>query len=76
VYKGEFKSNEITGQGKYKWPDESTYDGQVKNGLRHGVGTYINVKEGVEYKGEWINGMRHGKGTLTYKNGSVYEGEW
>lgn len=20
--------------------------------------------------------MRHGKGTLTYKNGSIYEGEW
>jgi hypothetical protein len=36
----------------------------------------VNTKEEVEYQGEWLDGMRHGKGTLTYKNGSVYEGEW
>lgn len=76
VYRGEFKNNEITGVGRYQWPDQSTYDGQVKNGLRHGQGKYINAKEGVEYQGEWLDGMRHGQGTLTYKNGSVYEGEW
>ena len=50
------------------------FEGNVKNGLRHGEGFYKNEKEGVEYKGAWLDGMRHGAGTLTYKNGSVYEG--
>ena len=56
--------------------DKSWYEGTVKNGLRDGIGKYVNPKEEVEYQGEWLDGMRHGKGTLTYKNGSIYEGEW
>jgi len=44
----------------------------VLNGLRHGKGTYVNQKEGVEYDGDWLNGMRDGYGELRYKNGSVY----
>lgn len=76
MYKGEFTSNEITGHGHYTWPDESTYRGMVKNGLRHGQGVYKNDQEGIEYEGEWVDGMRHGHGVLKYKNGSVYEGQW
>ncbi len=75
-YKGEFRDNEITGTGRYDWPDHSYYEGQVVNGLRHGKGVYTNSKEGVVYEGEWKNGLRHGKGVLKYRNGSVYEGDW
>ncbi|MFO0117852.1 MAG: hypothetical protein ACK521_09655, partial [bacterium] len=69
---GEFRENEITGKGQYIWADGSSYDGAVLNGLRHGKGKYINMKEGVEYNGKWENGMRHGYGELTYRNGSLY----
>ena len=41
--------NEITGKGEYTWFDGSSYFGAVKNGMRHGVGRYINPAEGVEY---------------------------
>ena len=30
-----FADNRITGKGAYKWPDGSTYEGEVKDGLRH-----------------------------------------
>ena len=31
-----FADNRITGKGAYKCPDGSTYEGEVKDGLRHG----------------------------------------
>jgi hypothetical protein len=34
--------NEITGIGSYKCPDGSIFEGTVKNGLRDGLGKYIN----------------------------------
>ena len=64
--------NEISGKGEYTWVDGSTYFGEVKNGMRHGTGRYINPSEGVEYEGQWTNGLRQGQGVLKYKNGAYY----
>ena len=50
-YKGEFRDNEISGNGRYEWTDSSFYIGEVVNGLREGKGVYTNPKEGVEYDG-------------------------
>lgn len=64
------------GQGKYINPEEGVeYEGQWKNGLRHGNGT-LKYKNGAYYQGEWQNGMKNGKGTMVYASGNFYEGEW
>lgn len=41
MYDGEFTDNRITGYGVYTWPDGSIYEGEVKDGLRHGTGKYV-----------------------------------
>ena len=51
------------------------YAGQMKDGVRHGVGTQ-SYGNGDKYNGHWRDGMRHGKGTYFYKDGRVYEGSW
>ena len=42
----------------------SSYSGDVCNGLRHGVGTYIDKNGVLTYTGEWVNGKRQGKVTI------------
>lgn len=61
IQQGEFVCNLPTGQGVYTWADGSTYEGQVHNGLRHGIGTYKCLKNSVVYTGQWSFGKRHGK---------------
>ena len=39
-YEGQFALNTLSGSGRYYWPDGSSYEGQVKNSLRHGHGTF------------------------------------
>ena len=53
------------------------YQGQVKNGKPHGVGTVV-YPSGRKYEGEWKNGEIHGHGTMTskgvWKYGDYYGG--
>lgn len=51
------------------------YEGEYKNGLRDGTGTYF-FKNGHRYIGNWKTGLKHGKGKFHYPDGSSYEGEW
>ena len=67
----------------------STYSGDVRDGLRHGQGTYWCVATGSTYTGQWVAGRRQGRGRLSYNNQSAgsgagegeeeesyYDGEW
>ncbi|MBL7910663.1 MAG: TPM domain-containing protein [Bacteroidia bacterium] len=64
------------GTGNYFNPqDSSRYQGQFKNGLKHGFGEYY-YSDGSVYKGQWKKGLRHGKGLLIFENGDTYDGEW
>lgn len=52
------------------------YEGDVKNGLPHGMGT-LTYHPGLIYKkyeGQWQNGQMHGRGTMYYANGAKYVG--
>lgn len=49
------------GRGAYTWPDGSSYEGEVHNGIRHGLGTYRCGSKPVSYIGQWNQGKRHGK---------------
>lgn len=50
------------------------YEGEISNGLPHGVGVQTYRKDGSVYKASFINGVRNGKGSHTFKNGARFEG--
>ncbi len=55
---------------------ELLYEGDVKDGKRHGFGQAYDAKERLAYDGEWKNDQRDGFG-LAYENGVlIYRGEW
>ncbi len=43
------------------------YEGQKKNGVRHGKGKYIYTNQGY-YEGNWRANKINGTGTLYYPN--------
>ena len=51
------------------------YEGEIKNGLFHGQGTYYFVN-GDKYVGEFKESLEHGQGTYYYANGDRYEGKF
>ena len=74
-YVGEWKDNEIHGQGTYSYADGEEYVGEFKNSKRHGQGTY-SYANGGKYVGEYKNNKRHGQGTFTSASGNKYVGEY
>lgn len=70
---------QITGSGRFDWPTGSSYVGEVKNGKRHGEGTFrCGGDSPVYYTGGWVEGQRSGKGSIYYDadKKSYYQGEW
>ena len=61
-------------EGPYKFEDGTIYSGQIKNGLREGLGIEI-CSDGRIYEGIWRNNVKNIKGRIIHKNGNVYEGE-
>ena len=54
---------------------EGTYNGQIKDGKRHGLGKMI-YSDGDVYEGYWKDDELHGKGKFVWDNGDVYEGDF
>ena len=61
--------------GTYTYTDGDIYEGEFKDGKRHGKGKYT-FKNGDIYEGEFKNGAKHGKGKYTSANGTIYDGDW
>lgn len=51
------------------------YDGEFKDGKRHGKGKQID-DEGDVYEGEFFNDQYNGKGRMDYVDGDIYQGNW
>lgn len=51
------------------------YQGEVVDGLRHGVGTQF-WSDGSAYSGNWYRNCRKGEGVHTFRDGSTFSGEW
>ena len=51
------------------------YDGEWKNGMRHGRGEF-KFKTGDIYTGGWELGKRTGEGSYTWTNGDRFIGNW
>ena len=55
--------------------DSERYEGQYKDGDRHGRGYYV-FEKGNRYFGEWSCDKIHGQGTKTWASGDTYTGSW
>jgi len=77
AYTGDCKKNKAHGKGKAVGTD--TYEGEFKNGIPDGQGTYTWSNKNV-FEGKYVKGLRDGKGTMTFKKegrqDSVVEGYW
>ena len=62
------------GHGVYA-EGERKYDGEWKDGLQHGRGTFY-FAAGEKYEGDWRDGKPNGRGVKTYADGRRYDGEW
>eukprot|EP01084_Bolivina_argentea_P274756 468392_1 len=63
------------GYGKTVYHTGNTYEGGMKNSLKHGHAKYVWASGSV-YEGEYKYDKRHGHGKYVKANGEVYEGEW
>ena len=61
--------------GKETWKDGSIYEGQYRQGHKHGQGVYV-WSDGSTYEGEWFNNKIHGQGAYTWADGRRYTGQW
>jgi hypothetical protein len=60
---------------KFDYPDGSRYEGETKDGKRHGQGTWTRP-DGTRYVGMWKNDKPEGQGTISWPDGRKYVGEW
>ena len=78
ITKSTYEKGEMNGEFKIYELGCLAYEGGVKKGRYHGVGTeYYPMSEQVFYEGEWKNGDYHGTGTMYLENGEIqYSGQW
>ena len=75
VYEGDMDcSGYLTGQGKIRNADGSTYAGSWRQGYYHGFGVY--EASGEVYRGEFFQGAFTGKGQITLPDGSLLSGQF
>lgn len=70
----------LNGHGKANWTNKDYYEGEWKNGLPSGQGTFRTFDEQgqskVEYIGQWKDGKKEGQGTEKISKLSKYTGQW
>jgi hypothetical protein len=65
------------GQGTCKYANGDKYEGQFKDGKRHGRGTFTHSDfPNQKYVGDWKNDKKHGQGVYDYASGNKYEGQF
>lgn len=66
-----------SGRADYTYANGDEYEGEFRQGKRHGFGVYVEFVTKNQYEGDWADDQRHGKGILSSKcNGYIYDGEW
>ncbi len=72
------KGSCVNAYGIYIYNSGLQYEGEWKNGRRHGKGT-LTYPDRYKYVGEWKNNKREGHGKLVYTYSKIpfyYVGEW
>ena len=75
----EHNSRNYTGKASVVYATKDKYEGDFKDGLRDGVGTYTYFKEEGpqnKYEGEWQANKKHGIGKMIYGNVGEYFGRF
>ncbi len=67
--------NKRTRRDVISYSNGDRYDGRVKDGKKHGIGTY-NWASGDKYTGNWIDGNRTGYASYTWSHGDRYKGKF
>lgn len=62
--------------GQIKLPNGDTYEGEFREGKRHGNGKMVYGQQNIIYVGQWRNDSRHGNGEILFPNGTKYQGAW
>lgn len=98
TFEGYFDAEKMKqGKGKYTWKvpgnedddspvDRAVYEGNYKDGKRHGLGKMIFPNKNI-YEGEWLDNQIHGEGSYKYfiskdpidKSNDIYDiysGSW
>jgi len=74
----------FNGQGRLETTDGTVYEGEFKDGFKHGKGMLVTVVEEVlgqymlhkhedVYEGEFKENKFHGNGRMVYHDGLVYQ---
>ncbi|CDW89970.1 UNKNOWN [Stylonychia lemnae] len=64
----------FNGYGYYKFSERVSYEGEWKNGKRHGLGYLMNQDSGWDFLGEFQDNHIHGFGKYIWNSGDVYIG--
>jgi len=73
---GDWQAGKPHGTASVVAPDGMmTYEGEFRDGRRHGLGKQIYASGDV-YDGGWENGRQHGRGVYHFTNGDKYYGIW
>lgn len=67
-------SGSVSGSGRVEWASGDVFEGEMRNGLKQGKGTYA-WKHGQRYSGDWVDDKAVGVGKITFASGDIYEGE-
>jgi hypothetical protein len=76
AYEGGWVNKKAEGFGVMRWQNGDRYEGEWKDGLRHGQGSYFCKATAGKYNGMYANDVKNGAGTYKYANGDEYDGEW
>lgn len=73
-WSGCLTGNCTNGKGVYMHELGEKYDGEWKDGQRHGYGSQFHANGNLKYEGDFMYNKMDGTGTFYYKNGDRYEG--
>lgn len=76
-YEGSYVDGVKSGIGKLVFPNGDLYEGEFRDNLMHGVGSYTYKASQDIYSGEWSNGKKHGQGRYEFfADKSMLSGSW
>jgi hypothetical protein len=68
-------TNNPDGSGTLRLAEGDVYDGDWKDGKRHGHGVFVTL-DGDIYNGGWTEGAYHGYGVFVWSAGKIYRGDY